>query len=105
MTSWLDAALRGTADDDATALTRYMVAAAAEDAVVGRRLDEHNHASQALAQRLVRARERGEIAPDADVPAIVEAITGAILLRVLRRAPYTSDAAATLARTILPTTR
>ncbi|MFT3797306.1 TetR/AcrR family transcriptional regulator [Microbacterium sp.] len=100
LAAWLEAVLQATADHEATAITRYMVAAAAEDAIVGHRLDEQNHASRTLRDRIERG--SAQLAPGADVDAIVEALTGAILLRVLRRAPYAPGVADALVRTVLP---
>jgi len=99
--AWLDPTLRLADDHDATALTRYLIAAAAEDAAVGERLDAANPATRLLAERLSQAQSRGELAASAPIELIGDAIIGAFVLRVLRRATYAPGDAAALVDTVL----
>lgn len=101
LVDWLEPTLGLTEDPGATALTRYLVAAAAEDAVVGHRLDEASPATRVLAERLAVAQERGELAPTASIELIVDALIGAFILRALRRAPYQPGQAAALVDAVL----
>lgn len=99
--AWLEPTLRLGGDADATALTRYLVAAAAEDEVVGRRLDDANPATRVLTERLTAAQSTGDLAASAPVDLIVDALLGAFILRVLRRAPSDPGDAALLVDTLL----
>lgn len=101
LVAWLEPTLRLASDPDATALTRALVAAAAEDAVVGRRLDEANPATRLLTERLGIAQARGDLAASASIELIVDALIGAFILRVLRRATYAPGEAAVLVDTVL----
>ncbi|MFE6967607.1 TetR/AcrR family transcriptional regulator [Agromyces sp. NPDC057679] len=101
LVGWLEPTLGLTENPEATALTRYLVAAAAEDAVVGHRLDEANPATRLLAERLAVAQERGELASTASIELIIDALIGAFILRALRRAPYQPGQAAALVDAVL----
>ncbi|GAA5029043.1 TetR/AcrR family transcriptional regulator [Microbacterium fluvii] len=101
LVAWLDELLRLSADPESTALTRSLIAAAAEDEVVGRRLDAADPTSRVLTERLTRAHERGELAASASVEMIVDALIGAFVLRVLRRAVHAPGEAEALVETVL----
>ncbi|MFF2494956.1 TetR/AcrR family transcriptional regulator [Agromyces sp. NPDC058064] len=101
LVDWLEPTLRLTEDPESTALTRYLVAAAAEDAVVGHRLDEASPATRVLAERLSIAKARGELAPSASIELIVDALIGAFIMRALRRASYEPGQAAALVDAVL----
>lgn len=100
---WLEPTLTLTDAPDETALTRYLIAAAAEDPVVGARLDAANTAQRILTDRVADAVDRGELSADTDVPSVVDALIGAVVIRVLRRAPYIPGSAAALVDTVLRT--
>ncbi|MCT9821248.1 TetR/AcrR family transcriptional regulator [Microbacterium sp. W1N] len=98
--AWLEPVLALAPEE--TALTRYMIAAAAEDAVIGRRLDAALPGQRMLTEWLVRARERGALPPHTDIDAAVDALVGVVVIRVLRRTPPAPGATASLVDTVLP---
>jgi len=104
LTTWLEKMLALAGDPIATATIRYLLAAAAEDEAVGNRFDEANGAMRALAVRLAHAQEDGQLDPGVDVADLVDALTGVIILRVLRRAPAAPGDAQRLLDSILPRT-
>jgi len=104
LATWLEKMLALAGDPVATATIRYLMAAAAEDEVVGRRFDDANGAMAALATRLEHAKSAGQLDAEVDVADLVDAITGVIILRVLRRAPAAPGDAQRLLRGILPPT-
>jgi AcrR family transcriptional regulator len=101
LTAWLESLLALTHDAEATALTRFLVAAAAEDEVVGQRLEDANPTAQVLTERLRLAQQRGELAPSAPITAIADALIGTFVLRVLHRARSEPDQAAAIVDLVL----
>jgi AcrR family transcriptional regulator len=96
LTAWLDDVLRFIGDERNEALLRSLVAAATENAEVGRRLDESIFGGSALLVRLEAAVEASDLRPDAPVQQIIEALVGALVFRVLTRTPIEPGLAARL---------
>lgn len=82
-------------------LLRSLVAAAAENADVGRRLYDSLGAASSLAERLEKAIEQGDLRSDAPVQEIAEALVGAIILRALSRDRADADTAPRLIDAVL----
>lgn len=68
-------------------LLRSLIAAAAEDAAVGRRLHDSLAADASLLERLETARDAGQIPGDIPLEQIAESLIGAVILRALSRKP------------------
>jgi len=102
LATWLEQMLALAGDPVATATIRYLLAAAAEDEAVGNRFDDANGAMRALATRLEHAKAAGQLDAGVDVADLVDAITGVVILRVLRRASAAPGDAQRLLRSILP---
>lgn len=68
-------------------LLRSIIAAATENADVGRRLYEALGATSSLFERLQLAIEQGDLRADAPIDAIGELLLGAVILRALSRLP------------------
>jgi AcrR family transcriptional regulator len=101
LTAWLDDVLAFIGDERNEALLRSLVAAASENAEVGRRLDESIFGGSALLLRLQTAVEATDLRPDAPVQEIIEALVGALVFRVLTRAPVTPGLASRLVGAVL----
>lgn len=101
LTDWLDDVLQFIADERNEVLLRSLVAAAAENADVGRRLDESIFGGSVLVARLEAAVEASDLRPDAPVQQVIEALVGALLFRVLTRAPIEPGLAGRLVDAVL----
>ncbi len=101
LATWLETILRFADEPRSAELLRSLIAAAAEDEQVGMRLRDALGAASALVSRLESARARGELPRDAPIAAIGDALVGAIVLRVLARAPTEPGLARELVDTIL----
>jgi AcrR family transcriptional regulator len=101
LVTWLDEVfgLLGTTLGDA--LLRSLIAAAAENADVGRRLRESLGASSSLTERLEAAVAGSELRSDAPLVEIGDALVGALILRALSRAPVEPGAAGVLVDAVL----
>ncbi|PPF42051.1 TetR family transcriptional regulator [Pseudoclavibacter sp. AY1F1] len=85
LTAWLDTILALLGQPQGELLVRSLIAASVENADIGRRLHESLGASQSLTERFQIAIADGQLAPDARLEEIGEAIIGALLLRALSR--------------------
>ncbi|BDI23406.1 TetR/AcrR family transcriptional regulator [Herbiconiux sp. L3-i23] len=85
LVAWLGTIFEFAADPSGEAVVRSLVAAAAENVDVGRRLHESLGATQSLVARLQSAVDSGELRTDAPLPDIGDALVGAMLLRALSR--------------------
>jgi AcrR family transcriptional regulator len=101
LVAWLSALFEFVQDERNEALVRSAVAAAADNADVGRRLNETFGAASSLIARLESAIETSELRPDAPVGEIVEALLGAFIVRALTRAPVEEGTAARLVDAVL----
>jgi AcrR family transcriptional regulator len=101
LTAWLDDVFGFIGDARNEALLRSLVAAASENADVGRRLDESIFSGSALVTRLEVAVEASDLRPGAPIPEIIEALVGALVFRVLTRAPVTPGLADRLVEAVL----
>lgn len=101
LASWLDETFRFSSDPESTAIFRALIAAAAEDDVVGARLEAANPAPEALAARLAAGRERGELPQSTDPMAMADALFGTVVLRTMRRAAYSPGDAEALVDSLL----
>lgn len=101
LVAWLDETFRFSSDPESTAIFRALIAAAAEDDVVGARLEAANPAPKALAARLAAGRERGELPQATDPIAMADALFGTVVLRTMRRAAYSPGDAEALADSLL----
>ena len=68
-------------------LVRSLIAAAADNPDVGRRIHESLGAASSLTERLQAGVDAGELRADAPLEAISEALVGALILRALSRSP------------------
>jgi AcrR family transcriptional regulator len=101
LTAWLEVLFRFIGDERNEALLRSLVAAATENAEVGRRLDESIFGGSALIVRVQAAVETSDLRADAPVEEIIQALVGALVFRVLTRAPVTSGVAERLVDAVL----
>jgi AcrR family transcriptional regulator len=101
LVTWLDEVLGLLGTPLGDALLRSLIAAAAENADVGRRLRESLGASSSLTERLEAAVAGSELRSDAPLVAIGDALVGALILRALSRAPVEPDAAGLLVDAVL----
>ncbi|MDR5699175.1 TetR/AcrR family transcriptional regulator [Agromyces aerolatus] len=101
LTTWLDEVLGFIGDERNEALLRSLVAAASENAEVGRRLDESIFAGSALVTRLEAAVEASDLRADAPIPEIIEALVGALVFRVLTRAAVSPGLAERLVAAVI----
>lgn len=101
LTTWLSAILRLADAPEAAQLFRSLVAAAAEDEQIGLQLREALGASSTLAARLERARGAGQLPAEAAIPQIGDALVGAVILRLIARAPAEPDVAKRLVAVVL----
>jgi AcrR family transcriptional regulator len=81
-----------------------LISAAARDAALRESLDEWvRHRRQPLGTILGRGVERGELAPDADLDTVIDALIGAFMYRrLLTHAPLDDGFVARLLHTVLP---
>ncbi|MGW6421597.1 TetR/AcrR family transcriptional regulator [Nocardia sp. NPDC055053] len=86
LTAWLTALFDVAGEPRTAVLFRSLIAAAAEDEQVGRQVRDALGATSALQSRLESARVRGELATDAPLRQIADALVGAIILHVITRA-------------------
>ncbi|WP_022883464.1 TetR/AcrR family transcriptional regulator [Glaciibacter superstes] len=88
-------------------LIRSLIAAAAENADVGRRLHESLGAKSSVTARLQSAVEISQLRSDAPLDEMGEALVGAVILRALSRAPAEPGIAERLVSAVLgqPPTR
>lgn len=85
--AWLSRIFGLLQEPQGEVLLRSLIAAAAENAVVGKRLRETLGASSVVTVRLQKAIDSGELRADAPPEEIVEALVGAVILRALSREP------------------
>ena len=86
LTSWLTTVFAFADEPANAALFRSLVGAAAEDERVGLQVRDALGASSALQSRLDTARALGELAEDAPLRQIADALVGVIILHVITRA-------------------
>ncbi len=82
---WLERIFGLLQDSRGEGLLRSLVAAAAGNADVGRRLRNSLWANSSLIERLRAAAETGELPADLPLPEVSEALLGAVILRALGR--------------------
>ncbi|MFD4459163.1 TetR/AcrR family transcriptional regulator [Nocardia sp. NPDC058480] len=86
LTTWLTAVFEFADEPRNAVLFRSLVGAAAEDERVGLQLRDALGASSALQSRLEAARTLGQLAADAPLQQISDALIGVIILHVITRA-------------------
>lgn len=93
LTAWLGA-IGGVLDgEQGEVVFRSLVAAAVENAEIGRRLRDSLAGSQSVSGRLAAAiGTTPNLAPGAPVEELAETLIGAVLLRALSRSPLDADA-------------
>ena len=100
--AWASGIFAFLAVPDNAALVRSIIAAAVENPEIGTRLNERLGASSnALAGRLRRGLEAGQLRPDASVEMINDSLLGACIARVLARGSFEPDDAQALTRLVL----
>ncbi|MFB8386450.1 TetR/AcrR family transcriptional regulator [Microbacterium sp. NPDC055910] len=104
LTAWVDEVLSLLEHAQGEGLLRSLVAAAAENAEVGKRLRDSLTGSEALAGRLEAAvGQTPNLTPAAPFDEIIESLAGALVLRALSRAPRVpGDAARLVAASLGP---
>lgn len=85
LTAWLDTIFALLGQPQGELLVRSLIAASVENADIGRRLHESLGASRSLTERFQIAIADGQLAAEARLEEIGEAIIGALLLRALSR--------------------
>ncbi len=98
---WIDAILGFAEDPRSAELFRSLIAAAAEDEQVGIRLSEALGIPSDLSRRLETAQAAGELAADAPIREIGDALVGAVILRVMARDAADPDFAQRLVDALL----
>ncbi|MET0811707.1 MAG: TetR/AcrR family transcriptional regulator [Microbacterium sp.] len=87
LTAWIDAVLTLLAEPQGETLLRSIIAAAAENADIGRRIRESLAGSESLVGRLEASIGHApNLTPDAPFEELSETLVGAIVLRALSRA-------------------
>jgi AcrR family transcriptional regulator len=100
--AWVSGVFAFLSVPDNASLVRSIIAAAVENPDVGTRLNERLGASSnALAGRLRRGLEAGQLRSDASVEMINDALLGACIARVLGRASFDEEDARALTRLVL----
>jgi AcrR family transcriptional regulator len=100
--AWVSGVFAFLAVPDNASLVRSILSAAVDNPEVGTRLNERLGASSnALAGRLRRGLEAGQLRPDASVELINDALLGACIARVLARSSFDPDDARALTRIVL----
>lgn len=98
---WLDAIFTVLAEPQGEVLLRSIIAAAAENADVGRRLRESLGGGESPEARLVAAIEAGQLRTDAPRTEIAEALVGAVIIHAVSREPHDPSATARLVDAVL----
>jgi len=99
--TWLTSVLSILDSPNGGAVLRSLVAAAAEDEVVGDHLSESLGVEQHLSDRLEAGIRDGQLSPDAPVDQLGSAILGAIIVQALTRQPAPEQGIRALARYLL----
>jgi len=87
LSSWLHRIFALAEEPQGEFLVRSLIAAAAENADVGRRLNEQLGATDSLTERLQKAVDANQLRADAPLQEIGEALVGAVIMRALSRTP------------------
>jgi len=90
--SWLHQVFTLAEEPQGEFLVRSLIAAAAENAEVGRRLNEQLGATDSLTERLQKAVDAGQLRADAPLAEVGEALVGAVIMRALSRTPTDPEA-------------
>jgi AcrR family transcriptional regulator len=109
LVAWLDSVLAFLSEPSGIDLLRSLIAAAADDEEVGRRLREtlgggslgSPGGTSSIEMRLKAGIEASELMADAPVTEITEALMGAVIIRALSRQPVEPETATRLVRTVL----
>jgi len=101
LVDWLRNIFRLLEQPTGEALLRSLIAAATDNAEVGRRLRESLGTGSFLTDRLQDSIERGELRSNAPLEEIGEALVGALILRALSRTPADATAAERLVDAVL----
>jgi AcrR family transcriptional regulator len=99
--TWLNALFEFVQDERNDALVRSLVAAGAENAEVGNRLNEALGAASTLITRLESGIETAELRTDAPLTEVVDALLGAFIVRTLTRTPTDAGTASRLVDAVL----
>jgi AcrR family transcriptional regulator len=101
LTTWLDDLLSFVGRPDNATLVTSLAAAAAENEDVGVRLHEALGAASPLFARFDSAIASGDLRADAPVREIADALVGAVILVIIRRAPRDAGRARRLVDAVL----
>ena len=101
LVTWLDEIFDLVTQPIGESLILSLIAAAAENPDVGRRLYESMGATSALVERFEAAIAASEIRDDAPVQEIGEALMGPLIVRMLSRSPITPGTAERLVDVVL----
>lgn len=101
LVAWLTTLLQLVGDEHNERLVRSLVAAGAENADVGRRLNESVGAASAVVARLQSAVDASQLRADAPLEEIVDALFGAVIVRVVKRTKTEPHTAARLVDAVL----
>ncbi|WP_353808189.1 TetR/AcrR family transcriptional regulator [Agromyces sp. SYSU T00194] len=93
MIAWMDALIGFVGSQEQSPLFRSLVAAAMDNAEIGRMLRTKLGDESVMVRRLQAGIAAGEVVPDAPLWDLSEAFAGMIALRVLSRAPAEAGAA------------
>ncbi|WP_375386600.1 TetR/AcrR family transcriptional regulator [uncultured Microbacterium sp.] len=101
LTAWLDSLFQLLAEPRGDAILRALIAAAADDAEVGRRLRERLGGGSVIEDRLRRGIDEDDLRPDAPLTEITEALVGAVIIRALSREAVAPGASDRLVRAVI----
>ncbi|GAA1937378.1 TetR/AcrR family transcriptional regulator [Microbacterium aoyamense] len=102
LTAWVDAVLTLLAEPQGETLLRSIIAAAAENADIGRRIRESLAGSESIVGRLEASIGTApNLTPGAPFEELSETLVGAIVLRALSRAPREPGDAARIVAAVL----
>lgn len=101
LVDWLNNIFTILGEPSGEGLLRSMIAAAAENASVGRRLRDALGGDSLMVERLRIAVDSGELRADAGSTETIEALVGALLIRALSREPVEAHTAERLVRAVL----
>lgn len=105
LTAWLESIFVLLAEPRGEALVRSLIAVAAEDSEVGRRLRDRLGGGSTIEDRLRRAIIDSDLRADAPLTEITEALVGAVIIRALSREPVEPGASDRLVRAVLDDNR
>ena len=101
LVDWLNSMFTILREPSGEGLVRSLIAAAAENASVGRRLRDALTGGPTIVERLRSAVDSGELRADAASTEMIEALVGAVIIRALSRVPVEAHTAERLVRAVL----